>query len=93
MTDYSQHVEKLSQTLTTDLPNLTESQDYLDSNYRLKTLGLGAPPEMRYLRVNVGWPSLYVRAIEERLDVEGFRISGESESVEARKQSTTALSS
>lgn len=79
---YADHVEDLSNKLSSDLPELTDSQDYLDSNYRLKTIGLGAPPEMRYLRVNVGWPSLYLRAIEERLDVEGFRVSGNSDNIE-----------
>lgn len=82
MTTYDKHVEHLSNILSADLPNLGESQNYLDSDYRLKTLGLGAPPEMRYLRVNVGWPSLYLRAIEERLDIEGFRVSGDSDNVE-----------
>lgn len=81
MTSYEEHVRKLSNYLTTDLMNLQESEAYLDSDYRLKTLGLGAPPEMRYLRVNVGWPSLYLRAVEERLDVEGFRVSGDSDNL------------
>lgn len=82
MTTYEKHVEHLSSILRTDSPNLEESQGYLDSEYRLKTLGLGAPPEMRYLRVNVGWPSLYLRALEERLDVEGFRVAGDSDNDE-----------
>lgn len=82
MTTAADHVNHLSNVLTTDRPNLEESQSYLDSTYRLQTLGLGAPPELRYLRVNVGWPSLYIRAIEERLDVESFRISGKDEGVD-----------
>lgn len=79
---YESDVEQLANVLRTDSPNLEESQGYLDSTYRLKTIGLGAPPEMRYLRADVGWPSLYLRALEERLDVEGFRVSGKSDNVE-----------
>lgn len=37
---------------------------------------------MRYLQVNPGWPSVYLRSIEERLDVEGFRVTGDAENVE-----------
>jgi hypothetical protein len=82
MTTYEKDVEDLANVLRTDSPNLEESQGYLDSTYRLKTIGLGAPPEMRYLRADVGWPSLYLRALEERLDVEGFRVSGQSDNVD-----------
>ncbi|EFV12951.1 phage portal protein [Segniliparus rugosus] len=77
MTDYDRHVEQLSNVLRASIGDLRESQGYLDSTYRLRTLGLGAPPEMRYLRVNVGWPSLYLRSVEERLDVVGFRVDGD----------------
>lgn len=81
-TTYSEHVEKLSQVLTSDEPGLAESASYLDGERRLATIGIGAPPEMRYLSVNVGWPATYLRSIEERLDVQGFRVSGQSDPVE-----------
>jgi hypothetical protein len=82
VTAYEAHVDHLSRILSIDSPNLTESQQYLDGEFRLQTIGLGAPPEMRYLQVNVGWPSLYLRAIEERLDVEGFRVDGDTDAVD-----------
>lgn len=80
--NYEQHVNDLSRFLSGCQGELDESEAYLESRYRLRTLGLGAPPEMRYLRVDVGWPSLYLNALEERLDVEGFRISGSSDKVD-----------
>lgn len=82
MTTYDKHIEALSNVLSTDMQNLIESQQYLDGEFRVQTLGLGAPPEMRYLSVNPGWPSTYLRSVEERLDVEGFRVSGDSDNVE-----------
>lgn len=54
----------------------TESSRYYEATYRLKTVGMSAPPAMRKLNSAVGWPRLYIDAIEERLDVEGFRLAG-----------------
>lgn len=79
---YADHVDELSNRLSADIPALEESQNYLDSDYRLETIGIGAPPEMEYLRVNMGWPAVYLGAIEDRLDVEGFRVSGSSDNIE-----------
>lgn len=81
-TTYEQHVEKLSRVLTSDIGNLIESESYMDGDFRLQTIGLGAPPELEYIQTNPGWSSTYVRSIEERLDVEGFRVSGASDSID-----------
>lgn len=48
---------------------------YYDGTQRLAALGLGLPPEMRRLQVVVNWPRLVVDSLEERLDVEGFRLA------------------
>lgn len=82
MTDYDKVVETLSNRLAGQQGCLEESKAYRESTYRLKTIGLGTPPEMRYFRTHVGWPGLYLRALEERLDVEGFRVDGQSDGVE-----------
>lgn len=79
---YAEHVEELSNRLSADIPTLEESQRYRDADYRLETLGIGAPPEMEYLRVNMGWPAVYLGAIEDRLDVEGFRVAGTSDNID-----------
>ncbi|GAB4588730.1 phage portal protein [Nocardia sp. IFM 10818] len=62
--------------------DLAEAEDYAESRFRLKALGLATPPEMEDLRVDIGWPGLYLRAMERRLDIEGFRLAGKSEGVE-----------
>lgn len=79
---YDEEVEDLEKVLNGDIPALQDSQSYLDGDFRLQTIGLGAPANMRYLQTNPGWPRIYVRSIEERLDVEGFRVTGEPDNVE-----------
>lgn len=49
---------------------------YYDGAHRLEALGLSLPPEMDALQTVVNWPGTYADALEERLDVEGFRIGG-----------------
>ena len=83
MTTFEQHVEHLAGVLSTDTPNLLTSQNYRNGEHRLRTIGIGAPPEMRYLETNPGWPSTYLRALSDRLDIEGFRIADQSEGIEA----------
>jgi SPP1 Gp6-like portal protein len=48
---------------------------YYDGAQRLAALGLGLPPEMRRLQVVVNWPRLVIDSLEERLDIEGFRLA------------------
>lgn len=48
---------------------------YYDGAQRLSALGLGLPPEMRRLQTVVNWPRLVVDSLEERLDLEGFRLA------------------
>ena len=55
----------------------------LDSYYhgaqRLEQLGLAVPDDLRKFVTIVAWPGTQVDAIEERCDVEGFRLPGEPE--------------
>ena len=52
----------------------------LDDTYngvaRLHRMGLSLPPELRDLETVINWPRLVVDSLEERLDVEGFRMTG-----------------
>lgn len=52
---------------------------YYDGAQRLHSLGLGLPPEMRRLQVVVNWPRLVVDSLEERLDIDGFRLAGSAD--------------
>lgn len=49
---------------------------YYDGEVRLASVGLSIPPEMRQLTTVINWPGMYVDALEERLDIEGFRAAG-----------------
>lgn len=62
--------------------DLTPNSDYYNANYRPEAVGVGTPPELRKLMSRVGWARLYVDALTERLDLEGFRMAGNSEADE-----------
>src|SRR5690606_32916707 len=82
MVTYEKQVTELSSLLSGQLMDLEESAEYYDACYRLETIGLAAPPEMRVLSHVVGWPRMYLDSLEERLDVEGFRLAGQSRQIQ-----------
>jgi hypothetical protein len=49
---------------------------YYDGEQRVEQLGLAIPPDLRRFLTIVAWPGTYVDAIEERIDLEGFRLPG-----------------
>ncbi|MFE2912828.1 phage portal protein [Kitasatospora indigofera] len=55
---------------------------YYEGAPRLKAMGLSLPPEMQALSLVVNWSGQYVDALEERLDVDGFRLAGASQTDE-----------
>jgi hypothetical protein len=59
---------------------LTENLLYYESKKRPQAIGLAVPPEMQKLLANVGWCRVYLDSLEERLDIEGFRLAGRSPS-------------
>lgn len=61
---------------------LSTNRSYYEATYRPKAIGVSTPPEMRHLLAQNGWGRMYVGAIEERLDLEGFRMAGSSEADE-----------
>lgn len=79
---YEEHVDQLTNKLNGAIPRLKRSNAYYDSKYRLESIGIGTPPEMRKLNVAIGWPRMYLDSIEERLDVETFRLSGKADPIE-----------
>jgi hypothetical protein len=52
---------------------------YYDGIQRLEALGLAVPPQLHRFVTLVNWPRVTVDAVEERLDVEGFRYPGADE--------------
>lgn len=48
---------------------------YYNAEMQIASLGISIPPELVRLRTIIGWPRLVVDALDERLDVVGFRLS------------------
>ena len=46
---------------------------YYRGTVRIQDLGISIPPQMRQLHTALGWPRVCVDALDERLNVEGFR--------------------
>lgn len=55
---------------------LRDDKAYYDSLRRPDAVGIAVPVEMRRLLAHVGYPRLYVDAIAERQELEGFRMGG-----------------
>jgi hypothetical protein len=71
--DILRALEQRSTSLTSDLTVLNA---YYDGEVRLAAVGISLPPEMRQLTTVINWPRMQVDSVEERLDIEGFRIAG-----------------
>jgi hypothetical protein len=56
-------------------PDLDLLNAYYEGMQRLTSLGLAVPPALRQFVTMVNWPRVTVDAIEERLDLEGFRLA------------------
>jgi hypothetical protein len=50
--------------------------EYYEGSHRLAQLGLAIPEELKRFTVTVNWPRIVVDAIEQRLNVTGFRMPG-----------------
>ncbi|MDA3643789.1 phage portal protein [Saccharopolyspora indica] len=72
-------VQDLSNRLSASQPTMRADSDYYEALFRPKALGVATPPEMRHMVSAIGWPRVYLDSLEERLDVEGFRLAGSSE--------------
>lgn len=79
---YTAQVENLANRLRADRYGFDRSSSYYDASFRLETIGLSTPPDMRSLTAAIGWARMYLDSIEERLDVEGFRLAGSSDADE-----------
>lgn len=56
---------------------LNDNSMYYESTHRPQAVGMATPPEMRKLIAQIGWPRVYLDSLEERLDIEGFRMVAE----------------
>jgi hypothetical protein len=66
----------LRATLMVSRKETVELNDYYENQHKLEQLGLAIPEELKHFTVAVNWPRVTVDAIEQRLDVTGFRMPG-----------------
>ncbi|KRC52136.1 hypothetical protein ASE16_03550 [Leifsonia sp. Root227] len=67
---------RLSNALNVSRVRTRLHNDYYEGMHRLEQLGLAIPPELKRFTVCVNWPRVVVDAVEQRLDVTGFRMPG-----------------
>lgn len=70
--DVLRHLEERSTSLVSELQVVNA---YYDGEVRLPAIGVTLPPQLAALTTVINWPRMYVDSIEERLDVEGFRVA------------------
>lgn len=56
---------------------LKEDRDYYRGLARPASVGITTPPQMQRLLASVGYPRLFVNAVSERIEVEGFRLGSD----------------
>lgn len=83
---YATDVTELSNKIEGAEPKFKMYNSYYKATYRLPAVSSAVPPEFRNLGTQVGWPRMYLDSLEERLDVQGFRISGTSENIPQMSQ-------
>lgn len=69
---------RLKSRLIASRPETVLLNDYYEGVHKLQQLGLAIPPELKHHTVCVAWPRVAVDAVEQRLDVTGFRMPGQS---------------
>lgn len=78
--------EQIRRALVAEIQQNQRQLKLLDAYYegakRLQAMGLALPPEMEKLALVINWPGMYVDALEERLDIEGFRLGGSADTDE-----------
>lgn len=72
-------VERLSQKLMDEQSALQKLDAYYEGEQRLQMLGLAVPPALQRFLTIVNWPRMAADGVEERLDIEGFRLPGVDE--------------
>lgn len=69
-------VARLVSEVTSQRFTLELHDAYYRGQAKIADLGISIPPQMRALHVALGWPRVTVDALDERLDIEGFRYPG-----------------
>lgn len=75
-------LRRLSAALTKSTRDLERLDAYYEGFHRLERLGLAVPPELDRFVTTVNWPRITVDSVEQRCDIEGFRLLGADEANE-----------
>lgn len=75
-------IARLSSSLGVQQRELERLDAYYEGYHRLERLGLAVPPELERFVTSVNWPRITVDSVEQRCDVEGFRLPGTDEADE-----------
>ena len=68
-----EQVDYLVNQLNAQQYDLKLSSSYYDGTFRVRSIGLSTPPELRVLATAVGWSRLYVDTLTSRLCLKSFR--------------------
>lgn len=68
-------VTRLNNLRSVALPQIQLRDAYYNGVQVIRDLGIAIPPQVRGLSTVVGWPQIAVDALDERLEVQGFRYS------------------
>jgi hypothetical protein len=83
LTDGEQTIlDRLESRLAAAQPEILRFDAYYEGTWRLAQLGLAVPEELACFVTLVNWPRLAVDSLEERIDLEGFRLPGEADADE-----------
>lgn len=78
--DEQETARELSQRLERVRPFLQVKEWYYDGEQRIRQLGIAIPEQLQALHTAVGWPRMTVDVLDERLEVEGFRLPDSDDS-------------
>ncbi|MBM4592064.1 phage portal protein [Rhodococcus hoagii] len=77
--DVEKERDALIQAFESSQSALTENAGYYESVRRPTAIGISTPPQMQELLAHVGIPRVYINALADRLELEGFVIAGKDE--------------
>jgi len=69
-------LSRLSVKLRRSQKDLERFSNYYEGLQHLEQIGLAVPPELERFVVIVNWPRIVADSLEERIDLEGFRLPG-----------------
>lgn len=70
---------RLSSKLTRYQKDHKRLDAYYEGSHRLEQMGLAVPPELEQFTTTVNWPRITVDSVEQRCNLEGFRLPGVGE--------------